>query len=215
MKNWSSRIDHFQTSYFQIFEIINKLFSYATVNNCRKKLFIVFVPALMILLSGVLHEAHAASIRVNWVNPVYRHLWERRKEFPRAGRSVQAIPTCESFDQAKVVIRASLKKRKTVFTFKMTYDFVFDDVEDILNNVFESVLQSDDYLAYNLVGYSGAWSGCDGDITVTYENRWHTLRALSRSSTLMPRLSNSFSETAASSMITWAMWKRKGLFMTG
>ncbi|MCP4117606.1 MAG: PKD domain-containing protein, partial [Desulfobacteraceae bacterium] len=126
---------------------------------------------LILLLNVALPQnTNAETGHLYHVNPAYKQLAAGKRAPLNKGlaKRSKTVTTCSSYDSFADVLDGYIQGHNTSFQIALQYDFLFFQVEDIINRAIDEVFDGDDYLALSYVSYSSSWSGDNGSVTITF-----------------------------------------------
>jgi transglutaminase-like putative cysteine protease len=83
---------------------------------------------------------------------------------------------CTSYDELVELITERSKLRDTSYTVHLTYDFLFTNMQSILQSAIKEAITSDDYLNYSYKGFYCSWYGYNGNVSIDFTFDFHTTR---------------------------------------
>jgi hypothetical protein len=130
---------------------------------------LIFLFTMVLILNS--HSDSTASNRVEFttVNPIYKHLPKQFSTDSSKIVSAYSLPVeCNSNNELKARLKDFYTSRTQKFSIHLFYDFMFDDLSDILKKANDEVMASDDYLNLSYKTYRYEYNGYDGDVTIEY-----------------------------------------------
>lgn len=88
--------------------------------------------------------------------------------------SVSEASECHSYEELKTALHEKFENRVTSFSLHIVYNFLFSDINNILQQAFEEIKAQDDYLAFSYRSMNVKCSGYDGDVTANYTMEYRT-----------------------------------------
>ena len=122
---------------------------------------------VLLLTGSAFQPAHGAEGRNDHINPVYRDLvlilpFPGRRPLEAPGAPIE----CTSFDALQAAMKQQFELREGTFSIHLVYDFLFDEVEGLIQQARDGILAEDDYLRFSYTTMGTQWAGNDGDVTI-------------------------------------------------
>ncbi|MCP4112412.1 MAG: transglutaminase domain-containing protein [Desulfobacteraceae bacterium] len=131
------------------------------------------IAILLLFLSDNIYADNIIAFRSAWVNPVYNHL-----STPARNSIVKSdIYECFTYDDLKLLINNNFSERKSQFGIILKYkfpDFSQEEVSGFINNAISEVLAEDDYVHYNIIGFTHHATGTNGNVAIKIDAEYLT-----------------------------------------